>query len=128
MHQRVIGGKTHLTCVGDPSPGQLARRVFKIGAGIHDGRILATHFQRDRGKMLRRCLHHQPADGMATDVEDMVERLPQQFLRGLGTALHHRELVLRIHRTDNIGQHLGRVRRELRRFEHDGVAGRQCAH
>ncbi len=100
------------------------RRVIK-----HELRTLSAQLQRDGlGAVRRACRHDRGTGACRTGKRHLGNaRMPRERIaRGAAIALHHVEEPGRhtgLH--GQFGEPDGRVRRQLGRLEHDGIAGRQ---
>ena len=117
MRQRVIRRQANLAGVGNAAPGDLAPGLINVRGLVDDDRILAAHFQREGGEMLRSGTHDDATDTVATDVEEVIERQLQQVRRDFRAAHRHRELIFLEHRLDDVVDHISRQRRQFGRLE-----------
>ena len=121
--QHIVRCHTGLAGVGEFTPRDAPGRGGQRHGAVDEAGRFAAQFQRDRGQILGGGLHDDAADAPAAGIEDMVERLGQQ-IRGLLRAALHDGDGAGVHVPfDEFGGQMGDMRRELRRFQADRVAG-----
>ena len=71
LGEHVVGGDAGLAGVDELAPDDAAGGDVEVGVGGDDGGALAAELERDRREVLRRGLHHHPADRRSTPVKKM---------------------------------------------------------
>ena len=96
------------------------RRVLTEDAGR-----FAAEFERHWRQIFGGGLHDQPPDGCRSGIEQMVERQPRESLADLRSADDGCDLIGGKQTAQQLGQKIGRARRQLGRLQHDAIAGRE---
>ena len=123
--QQMVGGYAGLPCVETLAPHQPSRCDRHIGVVEDDRRAFAPQLQGHRREMAGCRSHHQPTDAAAAGEEDVVESLLQQPGAHGAVAADHPHGGGGEVAGYRLGEQGRGGRRQLRRFEHSGVAGGQ---
>ena len=122
-HEGVIRRDAGLAGVEQLAEGEARRYRGEVAGRIEDRRRFAAQLQGHRRQVLRCRLGHHSSDGGGAGEEQVVERQFGESLAGLGIADHYRHFVLGEELGHDALQQFGKSRRQLRRLDHDPVAG-----
>ena len=122
VHEHMVGCDAGLPCVGEFGPHHIRCGQLKIGALVDDGRALAAQLQGDAGQVFGRGAHDVLADRGTAGEEDVIKRQFQQGLGHIGFAFKDGNLVFGEHLAHHLADQGRQMGRQLRRFQHSGVA------
>ena len=121
--QHIIGRNAGLAGVYPFAAHHPRHRLIQIGIFQNQRGRFAAQFQRERGEVGSRRLHHQAADGGGAGEKQMVKRQRGKSRSHIRAALHNGQLIGGKIVRHGIGQPAAERGRMLRGFYHGAVAG-----
>ncbi len=127
LDEHVVGRDARLAGIEELAPRDSFRGHREVGVAADNRGALAAQFERDRGEVLGRGLHHNAGHPRVAGVDDVIETLREQ-LGGFCDAAANNGDRWFVECVEQFGEGLFGRGRKFRRFGDHGVSCRNRLH